>query len=758
MIKNRFNLRNMAKITVAGLASFKKSAMLCTVAVSAMLMFAACKDDEPNKHDPVINPIEPVIAEVTADKETTVGVLKTDGFQITIPAGAFDADVTINVTNSDKEVENAYKKSGAFTCLSSPISITIDGKDGTVWLKELATISFPLPASFAVTPENIYLIFGSFYNPVTKSVDYIYPDWKDLKKGIITFTTSHFSDPAAVIAKEEEAFKKFAKDKASEFLKEEKQKTSSETNSMLADLYNDIYDQMGITDPSVKSILVTGALKETDFGALAVAVREGDLGGFTGKVSEMAANYLLDKMKLDPGVNAAMVNIQSATITGAVNAIAHAINGDYTEAAKAIAEAFLEYTFPPTKFIKLGIELINFSVASWNDYELEHALWVFENKGFTGSISNADWDIETTTASMAAYLRSVQHAAIQSYCKINGVNESQLDASELDRIRSKAETDLKKMLEDRLAATALAKQKEAEYLNIIRHFKDDELLDYFDYDMTMDFRLKRLFLVRETILNMVGGPLIHPDGLRSPEECLRDATYYYVRVFVYERGGRTMKPGGRQDFIDWLISEGYIEEKKQEIVWVLASTAREDGTGAAPNPNDFRFNFSTTYISLGSAFTGTYEFLGNVYVEKDGIISTSPEKHTTLHPDGVCTCSLIPGETYTASCEFTSVPQTIRPGDVVNFAVSVSVSNHRKEATYTYIPAMTASLRSSANWNISRSTFAQVNPKGGRLEASNSLSMTFTKAYFPAAENEQAIIEYGFGSAKTTYIYKSVKQ
>jgi len=219
MNNKRLNSRSVAMMTVACLA------------------FASCeKDDVKIKTDP----IKPITVEVTTSKTTTVGDIKNNGYQLTIPAGTFDTDVTVSVTDSKSEAASAYKKTGAFTLLSSPISITVEGKEGTVWLKELVKVSFPMPTGFAVTEKNIYTIFGSFYNPDTKSIDYIYPDWNDLQREIITFTTSHFSVPAAVQAKEAEAIKKFAKDKAAESIKTEKKVATYSTESALSNLYNDV--------------------------------------------------------------------------------------------------------------------------------------------------------------------------------------------------------------------------------------------------------------------------------------------------------------------------------------------------------------------------------------------------------------------------------------------------------------------------------------------------------------------------------------
>jgi len=459
-------------------------------------------------------------------------------------------------------------------------------------------------------------------------------------------------------------------------------------------------------------------------------------------------------MKLDANVNAAMKGVTTATITGAVNGIAHAVNGDYKKAAEEMAYVFLEYTFPPTRYIKLGVDLINYSVTSWNDYALQLALEKLENKGYT-SISADEWATETTTGSIVSYLNTVRIDALKSYCGITGIPESQLSDSEKENIRSQAERDVKRIIEERLTAKAQLKQKEAEYLDIIQHFKDDDLLDFFDFDMTTEFRLNRLFMVRKTILDIVGGPLIHP--LRTPEECLRDATYYYVRIFVYEWGGKKMIPGGQQEFIDWLISEGYIKEEggETELVWELFSTSYEGGTGGAPNPNDWRFNYSTTYTSAGLSFTGTYTYLDSVYVGANGIITILPEHHS-CPPDG-CTCSLIPGETYTANCTFNfSVPRIIRNADILN--LSVYITANEIHSTHNYIPAMTASIRSS--WSsLSYPILSQINPRAGRLEVSRSVSGQLSG---PTSEGEEASIVLGFGStsassqATTTFIYKAV--
>ena len=546
----------------------KPISIIC-VAIAAIALFSSCEKESGF----TIDPITPVTVDVKADKVTTVGNLKENGYQVTIPAGTFDEDVTITVAKSASQVESAYKSS-KFERLGSPIDIQVEGRQGTVWLKEMATVSFLLPKGFVVTPQNSYLIFVSYYNTQTKSHEYLYPDAKELLQGRITLSTCHFSDLCPILLGDTEACTKFARDRAVGWYEEQKKLADPITAQMLRTSFNDIYEKMGITDASVKNILINGAFSECDLGEIALSLDAGDLGSAAGKMSELASGVLLDCMHRDPSFKLSLLNKNPAIIQGVVNAGLYLVDGDYAEAGKAVAEAILDI-FPPTKYIKLSMELINYSVMSWKKNELEKLYNTFREEGIT-TISQDEWT-EKIVTKFAGIDRQLGIDAVELYCKVNNISKSMLTKDEADRIKAFATSDLRKAVQNRLTEETQIKKKQDEYLDVIRHFKEDGLLDYLSSQIPIDTRLSVFFSIRDKILRVVGGPLVSPDHPFSAEENLRMATEQYIRE-VYKRGSFFEKfPGGEQKFFDWLVKEGFI--KADEAITLAECFGTYEGSG-----------------------------------------------------------------------------------------------------------------------------------------------------------------------------------
>ena len=550
---------------------FKKSALFAGSCIYlTWLTLGACSKEPSFK----IDPITPVTVEVRADRETTVGNLNENGFQITLPAGTFDEDVTITVSGSASDVESAYK-STKFERLGSPIDIHVEGTQGTVWLKEMATVSFPLPKGFVVTPQNSHLIFVSYYNLQTKSHEYLYPDQKELFRGRITFAAFHFSDICPVLLGDTEACTKFAYSRAAQWFEEQKTVEAPITGQMLRTSFNDIYEKMGITDGSVKEILIRGAIDECNLYNIALSLEDGDIGGAAARMSELAGNVILEFMQEDPGFKLSLLNKNPAIIQGVVNAGAHLVNGDYKEAGLAVADAIIDI-FPPTKYIKIANELINFAVMSWKKNELEALYNDFKKDGIT-TIHDEEWD-PRAESKFAGIARQAGIDAVALYCKVNNISKNSLSRDEEERIMTHAKSSLRSAVQTRLKEEAQIKRKQDEYLDVIRHFKSDGLLDYLSPLITIDARISLLFKIRDKILRVCGGPLSSDDWKsRSPEENLRWATEEYMR-YVYERGGVYSKhPGGELAFYDWLVREGFI--KADEAITLAECFGSYEGTG-----------------------------------------------------------------------------------------------------------------------------------------------------------------------------------
>jgi hypothetical protein len=602
---------------------FKKLAQsfaFCAIAVALLLLGSCEKESGFNVED-----IKPVTEEVKAGSGyiTMVGDLKENGYQIFFNGGTFNEDVIVSVTASAGEADKAYKSTSKFDRMASPINVNVDGRQGTVWLNEMATVTFPLPNGFALSPKNNYQVYGSFYNPETRTVEYISPDLNELQSGRITFTTMHFTDICPVLLKDTEACTKFAHDRAAAAVEEEKKK--ADTDKLLGDSFREIYNKMGVTDKSLEETLVRGALAESNITSFATAIYDGELGSAAGALPEVAGAFLIKHLKVSNMSEIALRTANPNIIPGVGNAVQHLYKGNYAEAGKEIAKTALD-SYPPTRYLRIANELINYSVICYYGSQQKEILAHFQKTG--ASISNeSDWSI-AMTKQFQSLLRKIQGDVINSYCKLNNISRSSLPQSEIDRLHSQAERDLRTTLKDRIASDAKIKQKQEEYLDIIRHFKEDFLLDGFAYGVDIDLRLSRLFNWREKIVAMVGGPLRSDKySSDSPEENLRYALKNYIAL-VMDVGNTKMIPGGELAFYDWLVEEGFIKEinvKLAGTTWRITvsgegstnSVFRPDNTIVSPNAegsgkwsqNGSSVTFSTIYTddfySESWAFTGT---------------------------------------------------------------------------------------------------------------------------------------------------------
>ena len=617
-----------------------KTISLFCVAIAAAALLGSCSKEPSFK----IGSITPTTVEVYANKEAVVGNLKENGYQVTIPAGTFDGDVTISVSPPSSEAESAYKSTGKFERLASPIEIHVEGTQGTVWLNEMATVSFPFPSGFSIKPDNFYRIYGSMYNPETKTVDYITPDPYELLQGRITFFTMHFSEPCPVLLKETEACNKFAYDRAESAIEDEKKK--EETQEMLGDAFREIYAKMGITDKTLTETLIKGVISETNLGTLAVGIFDGEAGTIASTFPEMAGSFLLKHMKVSNMTEIAIRTTNPNLIAGVGNAIQEVAKGNYAEAGIKLAEAAVEWYFPPYKFLKIANELINYSVIRFYKSQ-QKEIYEFFKKAGNSIDDDIDWTIATGDR-FVSLMNNIEKDVIAAYCKANNIPRSSLSNAEIQELKLNASRDLRKMLRERLANEARIKQKQDEYLDIIKHFKDDGLLDRFSYFTDIDNRLGRMFIWRDVVLNMVGGPLKSDNWkFNSAEDNLRWATEQYAKM-VWEWGCEKKIPGGELAFYDWLVKEGFIKAGEFDLAGCFGTYK-----GEAKVVDTYSVG------STGSNSTSTETRIIYVYIKDVGQGRMSIDMGEAEDPLGTGAITL-QGNTATFSFEF---PATHNPDD-----------------------------------------------------------------------------------------------
>lgn len=501
---------------------------------------------------------------ISKDNETTVGDFDKTSWQLQVPVGAFDEEVDLTMKILT-EAEAARFNGADATIIGTPVEI-VTGNEGHTYLNQPVTITLKIPEENRVSKENVDVYFAAYYNGDTW--DYIFPDVMRVGEGYIRFQTYHFSMFSAVKLSETERIKLYTQKMATQNWEATEQESGF--NDKVMETFNEAFLKMGITDQSVKGKLLRSVAKEFDFGALMVATERGDVADYTVKCGEMAANALVKHLQMEASLMENVTGKGAAIATGLVKGALQIKDGNYTDAAKELSSAFIGY-FPVGKAYQATIELIDASIGSWKDYELDEAYRNYvKNAGNTSKLSDDDW-ATMSTAQLRGYLIRLQHEAKERYCKVNGISRSELDQDrELSmKIASQTEANLRKTFEKRLGSETEIQAKQDEYKKIIEGFKRDLLLERntfgFAFDMDIETRLRSLFAARTIILEMFDGEMPVLNAGESAEANLNEAIARWV----------SYGPKNRAEFYKWLEEKGYVKKPvvtEKVYGWVLVET------------------------------------------------------------------------------------------------------------------------------------------------------------------------------------------
>ncbi len=572
---------------------------------------------------------------VRPDRETTVGDLSQTGWQLDIPANAFESDLPLTMSVLS-ETERENYQNDAFKWIGTPVKIAAGSENG-VYLGRPVTVTMQIPKEQRIPKEKVDAYLAAYYNG--ESWDYIFPAITKVSEGYITFETYHFSLFSAVEPTEEEKIKLYTQKMAVQVWEDEEREKAFSDKVM--DTFNEAFENMGISDETVKGKLLRSVAKESDFGTLLVSTERGDVADFGVKCGELAANALIKHLKMEDALMDNITGKGAAVATGLVKGALQLKDGNYTDATKELSSAFIGY-FPVGRAYQAAVEVIDAGIASWKDYELDEAYrnYVKDTVGGFATVSDDDWALMCATQ-MRGYLIRLQEEAKNAYCAVNGISRSELDKDKAlsARIASQAGANLRKTFEKRLASEKTIKGKEAEYVRIIEGFKKDLLLERgafgFGFDTDIESRLRTLFAVRKNILDLFGGEMPVLKSGESAESNLNEAIAMWI----------SFGPERRGEFYQWLEEKGYIEKVKPSATpaaptyaWVLTETKTNDWQSKLDAENkktegSWRRDIAA---SAGSAtFTQTYIGKGNTWLkpglsESGQVTWTAPSKTTIL--------------------------------------------------------------------------------------------------------------------------------
>ena len=445
-------------------------------------------------------------------QENTSLKAKTDTCKVKISAENFDKNTKITI-----EEKNGY------------VEIHAKGHED-VRFDTPATVTFKLDEN--VKDEDLEKWVG-----VYKYGDceyFIEPDYAKLGQGTLEFATYHFSLFGKKKLSDRELADKYAKQLATyEVMREERIKEKLSSGNVIAETANAIYEELGITDETLRGALVrdfVGELSSTVNGLdtslesdvfkknakmagyglsgmeLLNAAQDGDITAFSSKIADIVVNECCEHWS----------DIAKKYVPGGIGSIPEALyiaiaEGKPDEASVHVLKNVLS-NIPVVKYTQMTAELVDYGVNMWTDSEVELAYEAYSGKSdAAGYKDSPDWD--TLMVQMrGAYSRLLINAKKQ-YCEVNNISMSKLEKDKelCDKLAKQTENALKKQFETRKANDDRIKAKEAEYLNIIKSFENEDVhlmtrgKNGFEKGDDATFRLSRLMNIRNQVIEILGG-------------------------------------------------------------------------------------------------------------------------------------------------------------------------------------------------------------------------------------------------------------
>ncbi|HNX14625.1 MAG TPA: hypothetical protein PK854_06280 [Oscillospiraceae bacterium] len=586
---------------------------------------------------------------IQTKKEYTFGSAEKIGWELEILPNTFDDEINLTMAVLSKEEAVAYQND-AFELIGSPVKITA-GSEDSIRLNRPVTVTMRISEELRISRENADDYLVGYYTG--DGWEYIFPDYIKAGDGYIVFETYHFSLFATVKLTDAEKVKLYAEKMALQTWEDEQREKAM--TEKLQTMFNESFEKMGITDESVRGKLFNAIAKEADFGTLTVAAKQGDLSDFTAKCGEMASNALIKHFALTEDDLAEKLSAKGAAVTtGLLKGAAAAAKGEYKDAAKEMASAFIGY-FPAGRAYQAAIEVTQASIDTWKDYELDAAYQSYagttKNGQYGYKVSPGDW--AALEIQMRGYLNRLQSEAKDRYCEANGISHSELDKDEqlCLKIENEASLTLKKMFERRLAAELEIAKKEKKYGNIIEGFEKSGLLKRgslgFD-GMDVQDRLRSLFAARRAILELFGGSMPVLSAGDSAENNLNQAIGMWLSYGTKNRG----------EFYQWLKEKGY--NKRSEVL---------TDAGAA-------------WMLSGTNINKTESITEEMVKANDRITAHSYE----IYPGGgslSTTKKWMDEKEYTVSASFAfTVPERIKPGEEFEITLSAADAGSNNPDAY----------------------------------------------------------------------------
>ncbi len=447
--------------------------------------------------------------ELTQGVAATLGSLEAHKVTVQLPAGTFDKPGRV-VLGTFGKVPTAEVDPSKFELLATPFAIHLENHD-SVRTGQPVTVTFKLPKAVQNQLEDreavrlAYRYQGKWHlQPMGKV---------DLQQGLATVSLHHFSDIAPAAAKKKQIQSEVAKALATRKWEQEHNRKATK-KAVEGPLEQLIVKMTGVKDPSVIKAIVDEAANTTAVTSLMKSGTEAYLDGrnktaaeaaLATKLAEISLNYLAKK----GGNLEADFGNETGLAAGLVEGGTHAGSGDLTEAAKVMAKAVIGTT-AFGKLFTAAAHITEVSIAAFKNNGVEEMYEAYRDGadglyGFDVDAGNFD----QLLAQSSGVVRQVRIDAVSEYCRVHGIEASQLSASRTQQIQAQAIERLRRSFESRKAEEAAIAKQSQFYERLLGTFERFELdktavrRDSFA-NLSYEYRLYRYQQISLSILQLTG--------------------------------------------------------------------------------------------------------------------------------------------------------------------------------------------------------------------------------------------------------------
>ena len=230
---------------------------------------------------------------IASDKGAEIGNLKKDGWIVSVPAGAFDGDVSVSVAKAS-ESEDAL--------LTTPIDISVEGME-QVRLNRPVKITMKLDKKNIPDAESFDRTVMAYWNG--SEWEPIIPDPVRLSEGYLEFETWHFSSYSGKLMNREEQIKLYAHKMAVDSVSNEvKDPTYIEKIKAVC---NDYFDGVGLYAGETREIIINRVLEMNIIPTTQELAAKGDIEALTYECGKILAEATVDMVQENPLVKESLM-------------------------------------------------------------------------------------------------------------------------------------------------------------------------------------------------------------------------------------------------------------------------------------------------------------------------------------------------------------------------------------------------------------------------------------------------------------------